>query len=211
MDKEILNVTDPRDAFMIMLLERIGNIETRLTHLEMNLDKQNASFEISKNASCSHSAITSAFVLTLSSESSELGMADATLQSDCEVLVSKIVDRLGRDSFLTVSAIVEKWQLENVENVENVEEGENGQRCDVFIKINMKHKCFVDKIVRIITELDIPSRHVVISTEKVVRYNAHCGKHSDAGLVYSAYDVDGTYIEKPQWQTWTKSCTLFNG
>lgn len=207
MEKTVLTVTDPRDAFMIMLSERMGDIEARLTKLEKVeniesrlefLESEHAKFEM-KNPGYSSEDLVKTFLLTIKNIEDVEDIDTSSLPSvknDCEIIVNSIISQFG-DGILTASAIIEHWSF--------------GDQLllDVYIKVNMKRKCFFNKIVHMISEIKLP-RHIEISAEPgVVRYNHHVSKYHDDGLVFNAYDICGDKVACPEWTNWTNSCELY--
>lgn len=199
MDKDLVSIDDPRDAFMLMLLERIGVLESRLNTFEakvMEVEARERNFEVGENSSCSNKAITSTFVLTIKNIHNLQTSVLDSVKSDCETIISLLISCFGIESILTCSAIIEQWSFGDMPCL------------DVYIKVNMKRDCFVDKIVHKVSELMFP-RRVVIDIEKgVKRYNSHV-QHDDHGIVFNAYDLSGNKSETPVWNNWTNTCEIY--
>jgi hypothetical protein len=192
-EKDILKVEDPRDSFIIMLLERIGCLEDRLNKvIEPKLDLLNQERLNFECEGCTISkTVTKTFIIKLYHNNQDIN----AVMSLCENAVRDIQDRLGHKSILSISAIIEQDAFEPDY---------------ALIYMNMRRRCWVHETIKAISEVKIPC---VIKVEKHICYafNAYVGiDELSKGFIYSAYDLDGNQLSNPLWKEWTMSASILN-
>lgn len=193
-DKEFMVVDDPRDAFIFMLMERIEHLEDRLNRIiEPKLEYLNQErlrFECQTSAMSNKA--TKTFTIQLYHYSKDLDVIMSLSQS----AVNEVVRRMGVNSLVSVSAVIE---------IKNEMEYEDFS----IIYINMYRRCWVHETIKALSELKISC---LTKIEKVLcsAFNTHVSlEHNSWGYVYSAYDLDGIYNPCPKWQKWEKAAKIY--
>lgn len=191
--KNILNVEDPRDAFILMLLERIDSLEDKLNKvIEPKLDYlNNERLKFECQGSLQSDDISKTFVIKLYHNSQNLNV----IMSVCENTIKMIIDKLGYKSILSISAIIEVGAFEPDY---------------ALIYINMRRRCWVHETIKAISDVKIPC---LIKVEKNIcsAFNSYVGIDKlSKGFIYNAYDLDGNPVSNPMWKEWTRSAKILN-
>jgi hypothetical protein len=186
MDKEVLNVDDPRDTFIFMLLERIECLEDRLNKIiEPKIDyinEQRLKFECDTSIS---SKVAKTFMIKLYHYSSDNQNIIMTL---CENVINSIVNKIGVKSLISVSAVIE----------EDIHEPSHY----ATIYINMYRRCWVYETIKTLSKIDTPC---LMNIEKHMysAFNSHVSIGPiSKGYIYSVFDLKGNYINNPSWKAW---------
>lgn len=192
-DRQILNVEDPRDAFIIMLMERIECLEDRLNKvIEPRIDSiDHERLNIECRALITGSTTSQTFEIKLYHYNPNLSV----VMTLCENTVRAITDKLGHTTFRSASAIIEK---------------------DAFtpdyaiIYINMRRRCWVHETIKAISDIGVPC---IVKIDKHIcsAFNAYVGiDEMSNGLIYNAYDLEGNHVLNPSWQQWTRSAKILS-
>lgn len=201
-DKELLKVSDPRDAFALMLLERIDALENRIYQIEKRLEKVEdisnrtdkdlanlMEFRVQRinNYSCYGSVSSSFFVKIVK----PITMTNQDFKDLCVDVLNKIRQKLGADTFMTLTVVIGS---------------RDGTTTAADVYINMKDKCFIYLIFRLLSTIQYPFP-VNAKCDMIDLYLLHIN-HGNIGDYYSLYDVNGKAIEFPEWKEWRDSLEL---
>lgn len=182
-EKVIMKVDDPRDEFIIMLLERIEYLEDRLNKfIEPKLDYLNEErlrFECD-NASVQSKTSSKTFKIKLYHHSNNLEV----IKTLCEKTINEILERLGSQSFLSMTAVIDTTSDYAI------------------IYLNMRRRCWVYETIKSISNISIACL-MKIEKDICYAYNSHIGIDAIAkGYIYNAYDLNGVKIDTPCWNQW---------
>jgi hypothetical protein len=189
-DKLVLNFEDPRDAFIMMLMERIECLEDRLSRIiEPKLDYLNQErLKFECESSSVSSKTTRTFTIKLYHYSNDIDV----IMSLCVNAVNEIIKTFGVKAFVSVSAVIEN----------------DGQDFCV-IYLNMHRRCWTYETIKALSDVKI-SCLMKIEKDLASAYNYHIGMGENSqGYVFSAYDLNGNYIEEPKWVKWERMVNIY--
>lgn len=197
MDDRILSVKDPRDAFMLMLLERINGLEDTVRELQGQvgtLEQNQTHFECTKQNFNSKECVQAVKMWFWCSMDS----LDKTKQEMVDS-VNSIVNKLGTDVFRSVSAIITYN-----------DDLPCGYQASTCLYLNFKNAVWVHEFTRLLHQIDFTaSAHIEIH-DGMICFLSHKkeGFSNERGIVYNAYDLDGNKISEPQWTEWSNICNI---
>lgn len=195
----ILNVSEPRDAFMFMLLERINKLEDNVEDLKKNvieLQERNKKLIVQNDKFQTYQSIGG---VKLAIGCSRNNIDDA--KNELEQCINLLVDKLGDDNILSMSAVITlddfiPW----------------GYKQYTRLYINFKKNCWISELVRLIEDIAFPE-HLSISVcvdKGMIRYGSHTDNDNilnAKGIGYSLFDIDGEPIQ-PVWTNWQNSFVI---
>lgn len=199
MDKEILRIDDPRDAFALMLLERIDALEGHVQDLIGRLDNVTARTEKeqvfhvdkSNNFSCYGFVSPSFFMRAIKPET----MSVDDFKGNLVQVANLVKERIGCDKFVTMTLVVGT---------------RDGHSIIGDIYINLKDVCFIYQIYKMLSQIQYPLRVNLRWDNMVDVYLMHVN-HGGLGECYSMFDVSGNKVDEPGWTTWINSIQLYLG
>ena len=195
MDKEVLNVSDTRDAFMLMLLERIGYLETQLHNVEAALQSKRK-FEVENSTlSCTRTQLMSkTFKIRPINQNvnydNNHNVSYGSIEHNklmYENIVKNIVDKLGQNSFGNITVA---FEINNTGNIDFI-----------TILLNMKNKCWIYDTIQLLSEILFPVNMHIIAEGIVNRYNSYVVKEGK-GIFLNAYDENGNLNKTNIWNEW---------
>jgi hypothetical protein len=181
---------DPRDAFLLMLLERISVLETRVHELETGAKELEAGQESLKacvlTSPVVDPSVTKAICVkhTVFSFIIRMGhprgtpVAEAQLKQEGIDILDKVLLAIGEPNILSATAAIMETNVETI--------------------FNLRKRMWRHELVRVLSKLDFP-RPVEVLDEIVVRYSVYVfsGK---SGICYNVFDFDGHKKEQPTWE-----------
>jgi hypothetical protein len=192
MTKRVLEILDPRDDFLFMLLERINALEQENIEMRMTLQKQNESFEVSNENMCSSKLMARAFVLRTSFTNDSLLTIDE-LKTHYESIVQLLLQKFGEETFRSISVVIETYSDVHGDVYHN--------SC---VYMNMKNRCWIDKTTKMLSEIKFPIWVNIETDHLACAFNSHIALNlNQSGIIYNAYDVNGVIIAEPKWAEWT--------
>lgn len=190
MDKDILNVSDTRDAFMLMLLERIGYLETQLHNVETTLQSKQK-FEVENSTLSCIKLMSKTFKIRPINQNvyydSNHNVSYGSIEhnkSMYENIVKTIVDKLGQNSFDNITVAFEINDTGNIDFI--------------TMLLNMKNKCWIYDTIQLLSEIQFPVNMHIIAENIVNRYVVQEGK----GIFFNAYDENGILHKNNVWNEW---------
>lgn len=190
-DVSIITAADPRDAFLLMLLERIGSLETRLHELEKGQqsldDRQNTLQKciitdpvIDENATVI--GIQHTMFSFIIKAIPGVQVTEDQLRQDAVAILEIVVPLLG-SSILSATAVIIESRLEMV--------------------INLRKRVWRQEWIRLLSKTHLP-RNVEVIDEMVARYSIYMSP-GKRGLCYNVFDMLGQKKEQPTWEEWADS------
>jgi hypothetical protein len=204
MSREILSITDPKDAFCLMLLERIDKLEDQVYTLSKQLnevnDDRNDIFLKSKDILNNNECV-GAMKLAVYCFSMTLQEAKETME-DCMKL---LVGRFGIDNFKSLSGAI---------IIDDFEKGVF--KCCTRICMNFTTPCWIHEFTRALNKIPLPVRvDTIVDKGSILYYkfsnDSGYGSDDDnryGGIVYSYFDLDCKRIDEPSWKEWHNDCLL---
>lgn len=196
---DILCVTDPRDAFLFMLLERINKLEDNVEDLKKNvkeLQDKNKRLIIQNDKFQTYQTIGG---IKLAIGCSRNNIEDA--KNELETCINLLVAKLSDNNLLSLSAVITlddfmPW----------------GYKQYTRLYINFKKHCWISELVRLIEEIAFPE-HLSISVcidKGMIRYGSHSDSDNTSnskGIGYSLFSIDGEPIQ-PVWTNWQNTFVI---
>ena len=195
MDKDILNVSDTRDAFMLMLLERIGYLESKLHNIEAKaMQTPKRKFEVENSTFSCTKVMSKTFkirpinhnVYYDSNHNVSYGSIENT-KTMYENIVKNIIEKLGHNSFVNITVVFEVNDSENIDFIN--------------ILLNMKNKCWIYDTIKLLSEIQFPVNMNIITENIVSRYNSYV-VHGGKGIFLNAFDKNGNLNKTNIWNEW---------
>lgn len=193
MDKDILNVSDTRDAFMLMLLERIGYLETQLHNVETTLQSKQK-FEVENSTLSCIKLMSKTFKIRPINQNvyydSNHNVSYGSIEhnkSMYENIVKTIVDKLGQNSFDNITVAFEINDTGNIDFI--------------TMLLNMKNKCWIYDTIQLLSEIQFPVNMHIIAENIVNRYNSYVVQEGK-GIFFNAYDENGILHKNNVWNEW---------
>jgi hypothetical protein len=198
MEKNILDISDPRDAFMIMLLERLAVCEDTVRELKKTvvvLEEKNKRLFVRSDKFQSYQCVGGVeLAITCSDTCVEDGKMD--LENCCRLLV----ETFGTDNLKSLSAVM---TLDDRIPC--------GYACCTRLYLNFKRHCWIHELTRTIEDMKFPE-HIGICVSVKKGIYAYCDHAEDKfardGIVYSLFDLNGVMIPEPKWIEWEKVCPI---
>lgn len=187
MNKDILNVSDTRDAFMLMLLERIGYLETKIHNIEAKaMQTPKRKFEVENSTLSCTKAMSKTFKIRPNNHNvSYDGIEDTKLMY--ENIIKLLVEKLGQNSFLNVTVVFEI--------------NDNNMIDFITILLNMKNKCWIYDTIQLMSEIQFPVNMHIFAENIVSRYNSYVIREAK-GIFLNAYDYNGNLNTTNIWKEW---------
>lgn len=202
-DDKILKVSEPRDAFLLMLLERVDALEDKLNDVEkanVELKKQNQQmqsrihelerFQVNddvKTLTTYQAPLSRTFFVRVIAPGTGPGTYDQ-VKDACEKVTKMIHDKLGADAFVTLTCVTKMYE----------------GTADIYL--NMKNRCFVYQVCRLLSSMEYPTV-VYINCDMVDRYMLHVLQGCN-GEYYSYFEPSGNKISEPSWKPWSNILEL---
>lgn len=200
--KDVLQVDNPRDAFALMLLERIDALENKIYNIERRLDNAERVVERvdaelsnatdykvkrSNNFVCFGSVSSSFFIKVVKPVTVSLQQ----FKHSCVDILHQVQQKLGIDAFMTLTLVLGS---------------RDGTITCADIYFNMKDRCFIYLIFKLLSTIQYPFP-VNAKCDMIDIYLLHIN-HGRMGEYYSLYSVNGEAIEFPEWKEWTDTLEL---
>lgn len=202
-DDKVLNISEPRDAFMLMLLERVDALEDKLNDVQntnAELKKKNQQmqsrihelerFEVNDNVktlTTYQAPLSRTFFVRVVAPGTGPGTYEQ-VKVACEQVMKIIHDKLGADAFVTLTCVAKMYE----------------GTADIYL--NMKNRCFVYQVCRLLSSTEYPTL-VYVNCDMVDRYMLHVLQGCN-GEYYSYFDTSGNRISEPSWKTWSNMLEL---
>jgi hypothetical protein len=182
MDTNILSITDPKDLFIIMLLERLEKLEDKVAELD----------KIQYVVPDGVSSFQSVQALKLAITCSTAGIEDA--KKELETCCHLVEERFKQDAIL--KSVVADLILD--------EAFPWGYPYCCRIYLNFTRSVWIHEVTRVLTSIKYPVKEFGTSISKgaIVYYKTE-GRYShieEHGIAYSLYDKDGNRKENPIWE-----------
>lgn len=198
-EDNVFCISDPRDSFMFMLLERINKLEDNVEELKKTvneLQQRNKRLTVRNDKFQTYQTIGG---IKLAIGCTRDSIEDA--KNELETCINLIVAKLGISNLLTLSAVITlderiPW----------------GFKQYTRLYMNFKKNCWISELIRLIEEVEFPE-HLSISVcvdKGIIRYGSHTDTDNlpnAKGIVYSLFDVDGEPIQ-PVWTNWQNTCVI---
>lgn len=200
----MLVVTDPRDAFALMLMERLEACEDRIRELEQKVTtlEDTKKTVLVKNKGFHSYQCVGAIKLAVSC--SNTCVEDG--KRDLEVCIQLLLDKFGLDIFKSLTAVI---TLDDYMSC--------GYKWCTRLYMNFKQLCWIHEFTKMIDEINFPAgMDVSVCVSKgLICYGHHrnegCSSEDDddeRGIVYRVFDIYENLIEEPTWTEWTGTCTI---
>jgi hypothetical protein len=202
-DAKVLKVNDPRDAFLLMLLERVNALEDKLNEVDKissELEKKNLQmqdklqelerFQVNddvKTLTTYQAPLSRTFFVRVVAPGTGPGTYEQ-VKNACEKVMKMIYDRLGPNSFVTLTCVAKMYE----------------GTADIYL--NMKNRCFVYQVIRLLSSMHYPTV-VYINCDMVDRYMLHVLQGCN-GEYYNYFDTSGNLISEPSWNAWSNMLEL---
>jgi hypothetical protein len=202
-DDKVLNVSEPRDAFLLMLLERVNTLEDKLNEVEKinaELEKKNQQmqskidelerFQVSDNVktlTTYQAPLSRTFFVRVVAPGTGSGTYEQ-VKNACEQVMKMIYDKLGPNAFVTLTCVAKMYE----------------GTADIYL--NMKNRCFVYQVIRLLSSMEYPTV-VYVNCDMVDRYMLHVLQGCN-GEFYSYFDSHGKRIPEPSWNAWSNMLEL---
>lgn len=194
MKSEILSITDPRDAFVIMLLERIEKLEDTVRDLSKSLTElkdKHDNFLVPVGFT-SFQAIQAIKLSFDCFNTADIEAAKQVMAECCHL----IEERLGKEVLSSVCA--------DIILDESLHRGYTPYN---RIYINFKRLVWVHEVTRVLASITYPTKSVgtVLSKGAIAFYTtaSRFSGMQENGLVYNLYDKDGNRKTTPVWESYT--------
>lgn len=197
MDNNILCVKDPRDAFMLMLLERINSLEDTVIDLRKQisiLEENKTHFECTKQTFSSKECV-QAIKLWFWCSTDSLDKAKHEMAES----VNSIVKKFGTDVFKSASAIISYSDVLPF-----------GYQASTCLYLNFKNAVWIHEFTRLLYQIDFTATAHIEIYDGMICFLSHKkeGFANERGIVYNAYDLDGNKIDEPEWIEWSNICNI---
>lgn len=200
LDKQVLKIDDPRDAFALMLLERIDALEEQVSGMHARLEgveahqQQERVFHLEKtnNFSCFGFVSGSFFMRSVK----PAGMTADEFKEKLVQVARMVLDTIGMDKFVTLTVVV------------GTRDGGHTTSGDMYI--NLKKQCFIYQIYKMLSQLSYPIPVNLRWDNLVDMYMLHVNQGSQ-GEYYSVFDTQGLEVDMPQWTAWSNTVDLHLG
>ncbi len=195
MSLPILSITDPKDAFLVMLLERIEALEDKVSSLTQITKEQNTSFVVPEGIN----SFQGVQALKLAPTCSTTCIEDAKKELEqCCVLVE---EKLGGHDIL--KSLVADIILDDHIPCGYV------YCCRIYI--NLKRPVWIHEITRLLASIKYPVEvGTKISKGTISFYNTSTrfSHTQEKGLVYSLFDKDGNRKDTPIWESYVSGYNI---
>lgn len=202
-DDKVLNVSEPRDAFLLMLLERVNALEDKLSEAEKTSEElkkknQNMQYKIDelerfqvndnvKTLTTYQAPLSRTFFVRVVAPGTGPGTYDQVKHA-CEQVTKMILEKLGPDAFVTLTCVTKMYE----------------GTADIYL--NMKNRCFVYQVIHLLSSMEYPTV-VYVNCDMVDRYMLHVLQGCN-GEFYSYFDSQGKRISEPSWNAWSNMLEL---
>ncbi len=191
--KQVMKIDDPRDAFILMLLERLETLEDKLNQVIEPQIKglQQERQQLECNSRIGTTAVSKTFTMRVYYNDEGIDVIKET----CEEMVRQVNDILGPENCLTVSAIIEPIAPTSEYAI---------------IYINLRRRYWVHRTIMILSDVKTPY-YTTIEKGDCAAVNAHIGlDEQSTGHVYNAFDLKGRKLINPSWTTWVRHATMLS-
>jgi hypothetical protein len=201
MDKNMLVITDPRDAFALMLMERLEACEDIIRKLEKKvttLEDAKNTITVKNKGFHSYQCVGA---MKLAVSCSNTCVEDG--KRDLEVCVQLLVDKFGLNIFKSLTAVI--ILDDNIQC---------GYKWCTRIYMNFKELCWIHEFTKMIDEINFPpGMDVSVCVSKgTICYGDNESYSSEdedvSGIVYRLFDIYENLVEKPTWTNWNGTCTI---